>query len=218
MKKITWILVLIITVYACGNDDLGVAVEDITDEVVVEEDLSNEDIVEDVIGGEVVERKTTVKNRTSLIAFGNEVFRLLKQGNYENILNLYPNVNSYKSLIKKSKLSDKMKERGVSQIEASLKKDLSSLKSSYDALKIKSEGEGVVWKSTKLDYIDFDYKSEGQIEFATLYLNILFHGINYKIELKNCIKINGAWKIGKSIKWNTRSRSHSSLICGGYGY
>jgi hypothetical protein len=143
--------------------------------------------------------------------FGEHIFKLIKADNYNEILELMPDLIEYKSLINNSSYSDDKKENILNGLETELKSNIESLKNSYSNFKKDKEKSGIDWTNTKLEYIDYNHVKNNKIEKADIFLNFSFKGVNYKIELKKCIKIGGTWLIGNQINWkNANTRYYDS--------
>jgi hypothetical protein len=144
--------------------------------------------------------RQTPKNET-IDEFGSRIFKLIQSDNYNSILEYMPDTTEFKSVITNSSLSNQKKEIEINKIENRIKSNIKLLKNSYSKLKQETDKSGIDWTKTNLDFIDFNYIKKNKIEVADIYLNINFKGVNYEIQLKECIKINNTWLIGNEINW-----------------
>jgi len=152
------------------------------------------------------DRKTS--DYETIDEFGGQIFKLIQADNYNKILDLMPDLIEYKMLVNNSSLSDDKKERTIEGLEKKLKGNIESLKQTYSQLKGQTEKSGIDWSKSKLDYIDYNHKKKDKLESADIYLNFSFKGVNYKIELKGCLKIGDAWLIGDKINWESSGSSY----------
>lgn len=155
----------------------------------------------------VVEFDRKTAEYESIDEFGEQMFKLIQADNYSKILDLIPDLTEYKSLINSSSLSDKNKERAINGLEKELKGNIESLKRSYTRLQEQTEQSGIDWSKSQLDYIDYNHTKKDRIESADIFLNFSFKGVNYKIELKDCLKIGDTWLIGEQINWKNAESS-----------
>jgi hypothetical protein len=140
--------------------------------------------------------------------FGGQIFKLIQSDSYNKILDLMPDLAEYKTLVNNSSLSDGVKENTIEGLERKLKSNIKSLKMTYSRLKEQTEKSGIDWSKSQLDYIDYNHNKKEQIESADILLNFSFKGVNYKIELKDCIKIGDTWLIGNQINWKSSSNNY----------
>ena len=150
-------------------------------------------------GGTENRRRTSNNERTTINSLGKEVFDYVKHNDYHSILNLLPDVEKYKELIRYSYLSEKAKSEAIGKIENNLKSDIQNLKSSYTRLVDKANRAGIDWSKTNLSYVDYVHRKQKRIESSDIVLNFTFKGVNYQIELRDCMKIGGVWYIGSNI-------------------
>lgn len=140
--------------------------------------------------------------------FGEQIFKLIQSDSYNEILELMPNLDEYKSLVTASSLSEEKKEFKIKGLEDALKTDIESLKSTYSTLRNRTEKAGIDWAKTQLEYIDYDHIKKDKIEKADIFLNISFKGVKYKIELKDCVKIGDVWFMGNQTNWQNSSNNY----------
>lgn len=138
--------------------------------------------------------------------FGEQIFKLIQTDNYNSILDLMPDLAEYKWLINSSSLSEEVKENRSEELENELKGNIESLKKTYTQLQEKTESSGIDWTKSQLDFIDYNHTKKDKIESADIFLNFSFKGVNYKIELKDCMKIGDTWLIGNQINWQSSQR------------
>lgn len=156
---------------------------------------------ENSIGDIDFERNTS--NYETIDEFGEQIFKLIQLDDYNSILDLMPDLTEYKFLINESSLPSESKERTINGLENKLKENIQSLKRTYSMLKEKTEESGIDWSKSELDYIDYNHIKKDRIESANIYLNFNFKGVNYKIELRECVKIGNTWLIGNKINWKS---------------
>ncbi len=184
MKKIT-LIILVFVVLSCGNNTKNTNTT-----------TNNIDINNDIPKIETIDK------------FGEKIFTLIQSDNYTKILDLMPDLKKYETLIKNSALTDGKKETMLHNLESTLKNNIELLKKTYSRVRKQAEEAGIDWTKSKLNYIDYIHTKEDKIENADIFLNFSFKGVNYKIELNDCVKINNIWFIGNKINWRTHSNSY----------
>lgn len=140
---------------------------------------------------------------TSLTELGEEVFTLLKENNYEAILELMPTVENRKSILNNSVLPEDEKKSNLSQIENRVKSDLEILRKSYLSLIEQSKKAGINWKNCKLEYIDFVHIYLNKIESGHIYIKFSFKGVKYDVRILNFRRLNNEWLMGNEFTWGT---------------
>ncbi len=138
-------------------------------------------------------------NAVSIDEFGAQVFKFIQSDKLNEILALRPNLNEYTAVMNNSSFSDSQKKEMINKVEYFLKRDTESLKKSYDLFIENSESAGIDWSNSSLNYIDYEHLRKNKIETADIYLNIDLIGVNYTIELEDCIKAGDTWRIGNEI-------------------
>lgn len=134
--------------------------------------------------------------------FAAKVFELIIKDDYKSIADLMPDLTEYNSLLNNSTAKQEDKDREAKTLENKLKNNIESLKQSYTNFKEASEKSGVDWTQSTLDFTDFKHEKTNNIESADLTLNFKYKGVNYKIYIKNCYKLNDTWLMGNRISFN----------------
>ncbi len=148
-------------------------------------------------------------NYATIEGFGEEIFKLIKSDNYNEILELMPDMNKYSTYIKNSYLDDAHKQESLNNLEENLKSNFEYLKQTYTSLREETERSGINWSKCNLNHIDYQVNKTDNIEHADITLNFTFKGVGYKIRLSNCVKMENKWFVGNGINWIS-SRSYSS--------
>ncbi len=138
-------------------------------------------------------------NAVSIDELGAQVFKLIQSNKFNKILELRPDLIEYTAVMNNSSFSESKKKEMISKVEYFLERDTESLKKSYDLFIENSESAGIDWSNSSLNYIDYEHIKKNKIEIADIYLNIDLKGVNYIIELEDCVKAGDTWLVGNEI-------------------
>lgn len=134
-------------------------------------------------------------------SFGERVFQLIATDQYNSIADLMPDLSEYQAIIENSALSQSDKDRFLNMLESKMKNNIESLKRSYTRLREETDQAGIDWEASQLDFIDFRHEKENKVEKADLILNFKYKGVNYKIEVTDCLKYGDTWLMGHQLRF-----------------
>ncbi len=217
MKKLLLIIFIFATSSAisCSNPKEETSQEEPLDNSITEQ--LNEDVVTPIeetgnyINSEVETTEEAMpakkqpvqskSNRLSPEAFGESVYKALKENNYDKIKPFLPTTNDIEYLRDfEIKNDPAMKDSKKASLLAKLKKfqknKIENSKESFDKIYEKIEEKGIVWKDAKFERAAFKRGKKKDLEQGDVYIFLNYLGAEYIIEMTNCIKVERGWLIG----------------------